>query len=150
MLPQAFSMVRQQNDQRPVPPSLVDQGFLEGAQQPVDVFDLGIVAGDAAPPGLGLKLIGLVQVEQVNKSEDGPIAVLGEPLGGRPRHQGPVPSVPHGVRVLVGAEEHGAGQRRQRLELEGAVINVEALVKAHLAFQEDTAQESGGLVALPL
>src|ERR1035441_10034459 len=55
------------------------------------------------------------------------------------------------ARVLVtahAAEEHGAGYGRERFEMKRAVVNVEALVEAHLAFQEDAADEGRRLVSM--
>ena len=46
------------------------------------------------------------------------------------------------------AEEHRAGDGRESLEVERAVVQVEALVEPHLAFQEHAANERRRLVAM--
>jgi hypothetical protein len=108
------------------------QRLLEPPQQPVDVSQLRIVADG----------IRLVHVEQVDEGKNGLAAIGRQPLARRAQHQCSIASIlPHRRTVRGSAEEHRAGHGRQRLEVERAVIEVEALVEPHLPFQKDAADK---------
>ena len=149
VLVESFAVVRQEHHQRAVPPSTLDQRVFEPAQFPVHVFQLRIVARCAAGPGAGRNGVRRMQVEKMDENENGLAALRAQPALGGAHHQRRGPAVAHGVAVRgVAGEKHRTRERREGVEAEGAVVEVEALVQAHLAFEENAADERGGLVAL--
>jgi hypothetical protein len=127
---EAFAVIGKQNHQRAVPPSAADQRLFEGRHELIDVGELRVTA----------ELVRQVHVEEVDEGEDRLRAVIsGQPLGGGVDDEG----AGAGVEDLAG---HGG----EDAEVEGAVVEVKALIEAGVLFEEDCADERGGLIAVGL
>jgi hypothetical protein len=138
MVAQTLAVVRNKDDERPIPPAAFLQRLLKPAHQLIHLRKLRIV---------GRRAIRLVHIEKMHKHENRLSAMRIEPLIRRAKHQSSGPPFAHRIgSEAFPAEQHGSGKLREGPEIEGAVVSIEAFIEPQLPFQKDAADESGGLI----
>src|SRR5580658_10351943 len=83
MVSEALSMIRQQHDERPLPPPGLRQRLRKASEDLIDVTDLCVISHwfRESRAGDGVQSVRSMQVEEMNENEYRFAFMRGEPLG---------------------------------------------------------------------